>query len=183
MLRGRLQRLTEEHDVSRHPALLARVTCECPNSISIVESPHPIGRYTCLMHVLDFAERPEYIAIACHGLGRVFAGEEFAHWLIGRGLLVELSRADARDGDLVIYFSEDTFKHVGLWRPNCRVLSKWGVGHLYYHELFEVPMSYGTDARFFKRLSYSDAYDAFTQFAAEKGVPVEGAAYNQLTAS
>lgn len=65
------------------------------------------------MHVLDFAERPEYIAIARYGLGRVFAGAEFAHCLIGRGLFAEVWRHEAQDSDLVIYFSKGTFKHTG----------------------------------------------------------------------
>ena len=123
------------------------------------------------MHVSDFTEKPEYIAIA--RLGRVFAGADFARWLIEQGTLADVSQAEAQDGDLVFYFSEGTFKHVGLWRPNGRVLSKWGVGHLFDHELFEVPMSYGSEVRFFKRLPYEHAYDLITQFAKENGITFE----------
>ena len=175
VLRKELQTVTEVQDVAQHPALLAEVTRECPNSVRITESLHPIERYTCLMHVMDFTEKPEYIAIARYGLGRVFAGTEFAHWLIERGLLTEVLQSEVRDGDLVVYFSEGSFKHVGLWRPNGRVLSKWGVGHLCDHELFEVPTSYGTDVRFYKRLPYEDAYDLFARFAEENGIPFKSA--------
>ena len=166
MLRKKLQTLTEVQDVAQHPALLAEVTRDCPNSVRITESPHPIKRYTCLMHVLDFTEKPEYIDFAGYRLDRVFAGADFAHWLIERGLLAEVSPADVQDGDLVFYFSsEGSFKHVGLRHSNGRVLSKWGVGHLYDHDLFEVPTSYGSDVRFYKRLPYEDAYHFLTQFA------------------
>lgn len=175
MFRKKLQALTEIPDVAQHPALLAELTRDWPNSICVTESPHPIERYTCLMHVLDFTEKPKYIAIASYGLGRVFAGAEFAHWLIDRGLLAEVSRADAQDSDLVFYFSEGTFKHAGLWRRNGRVVSKWGEGHLYDHELFEVPMSYGADVKFYKQLPYVNAYDRFRQFAGENGVPFKSA--------
>ena len=175
MLRKKLQTVIEVQDVAQHPVLLAEVTRECPNSIRITESSYPIDRYTCLMHVLNFTEKPEYIAIAAYGAGRIYAGTDFAHWLIERGILAEVSQAEAKDGDLVFYFSEGTFKHVGLWRLNGRVLSKWGVGHLYDHDLFEVATSYGTDVRFYKRLPYEDAYDLFTQLAEENDIPFESA--------
>ena len=175
MLRKKLQTVIEVQDVAQHPVLLAEVTREFPNSIRITESSYPIDRYTCLMHVLNFTEKPEYIAIAAYGTGRIYAGTDFAHWLIERGLLAEVSQAEAKDGDLVFYFSEGTFKHVGLWRLNGRVLSKWGVGHLYDHGLFEVPTSYGTDVRFCNRLPYDDAYDLFRQFAEEIDIPFESA--------
>ena len=168
MLRKRLQTLTECKDVARHPALLVEVTRVCPNSIRVVQSPTPINRYTCLMHVLDFTENPKYADIAGSGLGRIYAGDDFAHWLIGRGLEAKMPQADAQEDDLVFYFSEGTFKHAGLCRPSGRVLSKWGVGHLYDHNLFEVPASYGTEFRLYKRLPCEDAYDLFTQFADEK---------------
>lgn len=171
VLRKKLQKLTQVQDVNQHLALLAEVTRECPNSIRIIESPHSNERYTCLMHVLDFTEKPQYIAIAKRGLDRVFAGTDFAKWLIQRGHLAEVTQAEAQDGDLVFYFHEGDFKHAGVWRSNGRVLSKWGVGHLYDHELFEVPMSYGTDVRFYNRLPYEDAFDLFIQFAAENGIP------------
>jgi hypothetical protein len=44
--------------------MLADITLECPNTIAVLNSPYPIGRYTCLMHILEFAEKPEYEAIA-----------------------------------------------------------------------------------------------------------------------
>ena len=170
VLRERLQTIIEVQDVSKHPALLAELTGECPNSIQIVKSPHPIDRYTCLMHVFDFTEKPEYVAIAKYGLGRIFAGTDFAHWLIERGHLVEVSQTEAQEGDLVFYFSEGSFKHVGLWQSGHRVLSKWGVGHLYDHEIPEVPMSYGTDVRFYNRIPYEETFGFFKQFVEENGI-------------
>ena len=167
--------MTEVQEVTQHPALLEDIGRECLHSIRIAHSRHPIGRYTCLMHVFDFTEKPEYIAIADYGLGRVFAGVDFAHRLIEKGFLTEVSQAEAENGDLVAYFREGNFKHVGLWQPNGRVLSKWGVGHLYDHALFEVPESYGTAVRFYDALSYEAAYELFVQFAQENGIPFENA--------
>ncbi|MBZ5532394.1 MAG: hypothetical protein LAO20_13265 [Acidobacteriia bacterium] len=127
-----------------------------------------------MMHVLDFAEKPDYATIATHGRGEIFAAGAFAHWLLNKGLVVEVKQDDAREGDIVLYFNEEErFKHAGLLGANGRVVSKWGIGHLYQHELFEVPESYGTTVRFFKGLSYDDAFGYFLQFAEESGMRFE----------
>lgn len=60
--------------------------------------------------------------------------------------------------------------HAGLALDEQRVISKWGRGHLYEHELWEVPESYGICIRFFKQLPYEEALVYFVQFAKEKGI-------------
>jgi hypothetical protein len=170
-LRQRLEEMTHVDDVSRHPVLLAALTRERPNTVALLDSAHPIRRYTCLMHVFDFAEKPEYAAIATHGLGRIYAAGAFAHWLLDRGLLVEVTHTDVREGDLVFYFSDDgRFKHAGLCQTKGRVMSKWGIGHLYEHGVFEVPDSYGDKVRLFRNLSYEEAFGHFMRFAEDNGM-------------
>lgn len=173
VLRQKLQQMTEVMDVDQHPSLLAELTRDCPNSIRILASPHPIKRYTCLMHVFDFTERPEYVAIASHGVGRIYASPAFAHWLIAGGHLVEVAQDDALDGVLVFYFSEGSFKHVGLHGEDGRAVSKWGQGHLYDHALLEVPVVYGAEVRFYRGVPFEDAYDLLVQFAEENGMRFE----------
>lgn len=158
-------------NVQRHPALLDQLTATYPNSIRVLPSPYPVNRYTCLMHVLEFSEKPNYIAIATYPGINVFAGAEFAHWLLDKGYLTEVSEPVASAGDLVMYFNGCAFKHVGILQGNARVVSKWGEGHLYEHALWEVPESYGDSVRFFRPLSYEDAYEYFTHFAEERGIP------------
>jgi hypothetical protein len=163
--------MTHVDDVSRHPALLAALTRDYPNAITLLDSVHPIRRYTCLMHVFDFAEKPEYEAIAARGRGQIYAASAFAHWLLDRGLLVELPQANVREGDLVFYFDDDgRFKHAGLCLTNGRLVSKWGIGHLYEHGLFEVPESYGTKVRFFRKFSSEEAFEHFLRFAEHSGM-------------
>ena len=125
------------------------------------------------MHVFAFAEKEEYAAIAMRDGGRIFAASAFAHWLIDNGLLEEISQAEAQRSDLVFYFGADgRFKHAGLIAGDGRVISKWGVGHLYEHGLFEVPDSYGTEVRFFRALPYRVAYGYFRRFAEDNGIKV-----------
>jgi hypothetical protein len=164
VLRRTLREMTEVLDISQHPSILRKLTRTCPNTISVLKSEHPLERYTCAMYAFDFAEKREYVQIA--ECGR-FAGRDFLHWLLNMGLLEEVSEKDACQGDLVIYFSEaGRFEHIGAKPETDRVVSKWGTGHLYEHGLFEVPESYGTTVRFFKRLTFEAAYGYFREFAA-----------------
>ncbi len=158
-------------DVTRHPALLDEVIRNCPNTIVLLESTYPLRRYTCAMHVFDFIEKPEYAAIAERGLNRVFAGGAFVHWLLDERLLEEIAPRDAREGVIVVYFNEaGLFKHAGITVREDRVVSKWGTGHLFEHGLFEVPESYGTKVRFFRKLRQATAYEYFMLFAKDNGM-------------
>lgn len=125
------------------------------------------------MHVFDFAEKEDYAAIATSGLGKIFAAGDFVHWLLDHNLLVEITQNEAREGDIVVYFNEPgRFKHAGRILENGRVVSKWGIGNLYEHEVSEVPESYGNIVRFFRGLFYEEAFGHFLRFAEEKGAKV-----------
>jgi hypothetical protein len=116
-------------------------------------------------------EKPEYLEIACYGLGRVFAGASFAQWLIDHERMPEIRLSCVGRADVLFYFSKETFRHAGLHLDDNRVISKWGTGHLYEHKLFEVPESYGTEVRAFRRLTYDEAMDHFVDFARQNGIP------------
>jgi hypothetical protein len=170
MLRLKLEEMTRVSEASQHPALLALLSKECPNTITVVASAHPIERYTCLMHAMNFTDSEEYAAIAERGLNVVFAGRNFAHWLIDRNLLSEISMANRNEGDLVFYFDQQgLFKHAGIVLDDERVRSKWGTGHLFEHGLFDVPESYGTRVKRFKKMPFDEAFRYFAQFAQENG--------------
>jgi hypothetical protein len=116
------------------------------------------------MHVFDFSEKQHYLDIAGYGGGHVFAGKAFAHWLIENGHLTQIAQANAQNGDIVFYFSKGEFTHAGLWCDG-RVISKWGIGHLYEHQILEVPSSYGSEVRFYSRIGHEDALSLFRTFA------------------
>jgi hypothetical protein len=92
------------------------------------------------MHVFGLTEKSEYVAIAGHGSGVVFAGRKFADWLIDNSHLEKCGQDEAQDGDIVFYFEGSDFRHAGFLDRG-RVISKWGLGGLYEHELLEVPSS------------------------------------------
>ena len=171
LLREHLTVACDHVSLSEHTKLMLNVAELCPNSIVPLESPHDIGRYTCLVHALGFTEKPEYISIASMPGTNVFAGKNFAEWLLTTKSLTEVSPHEAYAGSMVMYF-DDThdFTHVGLLVTNNRVQSKWGTLGLYEHGLFEVPSNYGEVARYFMPLPYDEAIELFYEFAKIEGI-------------
>lgn len=163
--------MIEVTDVSAHPALLAAITNDIPNTVKLLTSPHPIHRYTCLVHVFDFTEKPAYIEIARWGFNIGYASPDFAHWLIDHGFLKELSLEAVQEGDMVFYFDpQGRLKHAGLMISKDRVLSKWGTGHLFEHQLNEVPESYGNTKRFYSRMECDGALAHFKEYVRGRGM-------------
>lgn len=170
-LRHALQAMTEETDGARHPELLRKLSREHPNTITILESLHPLHRYTCFVHALGFTEKPQYVLIAQNGFNSVYASPEFAHWLFNQGRLTEVTESDLVPNDLAFYTSTDgRFRHAAIFFGSDRFQSKWGLGYLFEHRLFEIPNSYGNSARFFRGLSYAQAIRSFVCYAESKGM-------------
>jgi hypothetical protein len=173
-LRGRLTEMTESRtEPSTHEAQLAVISEEFPNTIKPLKFQLPEDRYTCGMYVFDFSEDPDYLEIAGFGLPHVYAGPTFFEWLLAGQLLEEVDEQCAHDEDLIMYFENGQWKHVGFWRLNDRVESKWGLGLLYHHGRWEVPDCYGDQVRFFRSVSPEAAIEHFIRYAQSRGAPVE----------
>jgi hypothetical protein len=77
-----------------------------------------------------------------------FPDKDFMRFLLAG----HLCEADG-EGPIIIYFRDGAPEHAGSWREGA-VVSKWGFGrtHIWQHALWDVPTSYGDEARFFKSL-------------------------------
>lgn len=64
--------------------------------------------------------------------------------LIKNGLLKQND-----NGLLVIYLNRGLPKHAGILQRDGKLISKWGKGHLWEHELWGVPISYGSERSIF----------------------------------
>jgi hypothetical protein len=169
-LRKQLSIMTQNENVAEHEAILASITEGLPNSIKVLPSTVPLERYTCIVHVFGFTEKPEYVGIAAFGTGRVFAGIEFVHWMLDRGKLMEIQFQECQKGDIILYFALGKVAHGGLVTANSRVVSKWGIGLLCEHEVYEIPAKYGEDVHYFQRPPYETVYDLFCQYAEDSGI-------------
>jgi hypothetical protein len=175
---GRLRRLLRDMTESgthpsKHRAMLARIGEQVRHTIEPLDSDWDMASFTCGMHAFGFERSREYAAIAGYGLGRAFAGPEFFRWLIDSSRLVEITDGEPPQGSIIMYFADGRPVHVGRVRTATRVVSKWGIGLLYDHEIREVPEQYGSEVRFFEALEYDAALDRFIAFAKERGIPID----------
>lgn len=121
---------------------------------------------TCVTYTFGFLSREGYRRIA---LLDVFAGRDFMEWLV-RAYLVPRDRP-AEEGDIVLYFYNDVWKHIGTLVGKGRVRSKWGTFPVYEHGMWEIPASYGDRVILAQPLDPDDAYRLFLKYAAGKGIP------------
>lgn len=104
--------------------------------------------------------------------GNVFASTVFVQRLIDRGTIERLRRAQA--DALVVYRSNGVVTHIGQAAFSDRVQHKWGVGHIYRHDLFEVPLQYGDDLEFYGAISRDLVLEELAEFAGAHGVRFVG---------
>lgn len=159
------------HEPHQHRVELQAISREVPNTITMLESSLAENRFTCGMHALSFEDSEEYAEIAGYGPGLVYAGPDFFEWLVANHHLEEVT--SPQDGDLAMYFCEGRWMHIGCLSGDSRIISKWGLGLLYDHELAEVPEQYGEEVRFFRHPGPEASLDLFVIYARAKGIPFE----------
>jgi hypothetical protein len=164
--RHRLKEITHIGDIERHVELIRELNL----SIEPVPSEFNLSRYTCIVYALELTEDPDYVAIASHGLGSVYAGTEFAQYLLLNHCLCEISEQAAKPGDLVFYFESDRVVHAGKVAQPGRVISKWGIGQLLEHPTLAVPEQYGDSVKYFSPIDKEEILDVFVEFAKSKGM-------------
>lgn len=168
-LREKLQHITDEFPAEQHPLMIQELALLSGHSIKLVDSQYPIAEYTCVVYSFGLTKDPTYLSVASFGFGRTFAGAEFIHFLLDHSLLTERQTGQAFAGDLVVYFGNDLFKHVGTVLACNQVLSKWGTGHLFEHSTWEVPTNYGDHVKYFKQLAPEEGLDLFIKYAEVDG--------------
>jgi hypothetical protein len=155
---------------AQHIAAISALAAKTGHSIMALESAVDVRRYTCAVHAFGFAGDASYEEIARWSEPNVFAGPDFVHWLIKKCLLEPRTGTLDMRGALVIYLDQGRFKHIGITQEGERVESKWGTHALFSHAVWEVPVFYGDELLYFKRLTYEEAIAYFYDFAREQGV-------------
>jgi hypothetical protein len=168
-LRSSIAEITEGAPVREHPTRIEALRVGYDHTIVVIESEHPIDQYTCGVHAFHLVGDPTYLEVAGYGLGRTFAGAEFMTFALQNRLLTP-RQSRALPGDLIFYFQNGVFRHVGRMNTEARVISKWGTGWLYEHGVQEVPLNYGSDIRYFVGLDEEAALNLFIRYAESQGL-------------
>jgi hypothetical protein len=172
MIRDLLSEITSTTDLILQKKLLDQHILTDSNSIAILESVHPIETYSCAVFALGFVKDEYYESIAC-GQNEAYASPEFISFLIAKGYIKLIKDKTLYDKSLIVYKDKERVRHVGINVSKGRVRSKWGLGYLYEHGVFEIPLQYGNDVEFYKNIDKELALDYFIEFARIKGVRFE----------
>lgn len=172
-LRQRLQEITDTYirdQGNEQISCIEQLGHEYPHSISLVQEaisgkPETVN-FTCFQYAFGLVDPPARVQEIAASQSPEFFGSSFAKWL-ANGALQETDLNLAQEGDLVLYFQDGEAKHAAkICGDSC--ISKWGLGHLWRHGLLEVPKDFGSQVRYFRSISSTDAAADFVDYAREK---------------
>ena len=167
-LRNELQRLTEPPDGAgtewRQDQIrqMEELNKRLPHSVRLyTQCSEDIFDLNCFMFALGL----EPHAVADMRIGHIFPGERFVQFLLADEHLIETTTKPS----IAIYFRDGRPLHAGKMDANS-VISKWGGGgtHIWQHDLWDVPVQYGEEVRFFANLP--TATELFLKWAADHGI-------------
>lgn len=168
-LRRALDDITESFPADEQ---IARVTALCTvqtHSIKVASDPQlggvPLDKFTCFMHTFDLIDSTAVTEIA-RTFKETYPNSDFVAYLVSR-YLSELPQKDAHDCDVVIYSNDNEITHAGKLKGG-RVVSKWGTGYLWEHDLSEVPAKYGHVIKFYRAIPPVVADEAFVAYARQR---------------
>ena len=168
-LRRRLDEIVRNNineDVGKQIQLVAELGGTHPHCIRIVTEAvqHDPGTFmfTCFQHAFDLVDSQQIADIAST-YPKVFPNSEYVRYLIDN-VLVPTELASAQDGDIIVYSQAEQIRHAGKMEGGL-VVSKWGLMHLWAHRIYELPLQYGSEVRYFRRTSKAICIDAFVKYA------------------
>ena len=169
LLREALDQITWRYrglEVGEQIEEVERLRNQFPHSITVrqrVTDARPgDNQFTCFMHALDLSAPPSLVVNIIKRFDHVYPGAEFIRLLIEHQLLKAISEPE--EGAVLIYALDGTPKHAGKFAGDM-VVSKWGLGHVWQHHMFEVPASYGDSVDVFGRVDSETAAAWFVEYA------------------
>ena len=152
------EKIAKNFNFDSHAANLEELRNEYKHSIAMLPFDWPLQECNCVMYALDLLLNP-----ATSFLGHFHANTGFLGWLIDQGHL-SLVEGVPQEGSIAAYFSGQKAEHVGIVKTTDRVVSKWGIGHVYEHGSWEVPSSYGSSLQYFTPITSDDVLSMLEVF-------------------
>lgn len=166
-LRQKLDEITQCVDLESQVSLMEQLRPEFNHHIFLQQKFNRDieKQYNCFMYAFDIPYRKEIRDILRKNL-KINFGIKFIQRLIDKGILIS-----NKNGLIVIYFKDGNPVHAGKYfYSKNRVISKWGKGHLWEHDIHEVPMSYGNKQDFFDPIKSKFVIKEFKKFVAENKI-------------
>lgn len=160
-LRARLETITNNENIEEHLSAIESLKSELSHTIRLVQRADPATPRNC--YEFAFGMNWELTHwIGSLGLPDLFVGPKFVTERL-LPLLSPIEQSGLQDGDLVLYFDGDTPTHAELIKGT-RVVSKWGKGHIYEHDIDEVPATYGSTSRYYSKMPDGVATRRFIEY-------------------
>lgn len=149
-LRSLLQEMANGLAIDQHQSELEKIRKITNHRIAL----HPdnlgygLDDCNCVMYALNLIGqiKPVYRDI----FGSFRANTDFLAHLVEIGELAETPPSTRK---IAIWRHESKITHAGIIVGANRAKSKWGSGHVYEHDLLEVPECYGSELRFYGPIS------------------------------
>lgn len=167
-LRNKLQQIVDENKgdiVGKQIVLIDELRQVIPHTIKLVceakIDEEESWRYNCFTFAFRLLDSPEFIDIV-QRFPLLFADSSYAFYLIER-YLTAIDHNKAQDNDYIFYFLNEDLKHAGKIKNN-RVISKWGMYHLWEHGFWEVPTEYGDKIEIFQQIPIQACVAVFKEW-------------------
>lgn len=168
LLRTRLNEIANNGKPEIHSCLIDKLSSEIAHSIKVLTEPESNLNFNCVMYAFRIEDIPQRIQLPTDDSDYFYADTHFIQILIDRKYIIE--EQEPANDYVIVYFDKcEKIKHIGRLISESRVISKWGIGHLYEHDFFETPSDYGNTIRFFKPPSHEIVIQLFRKYACGQG--------------
>lgn len=189
--RGDISQITERYSELPEKGRLQRVFDHIPgieslqakrkHSIALIERVNPDDKkswdFNCFRYAFDMRTLSPRIKGVLENQSQIVPhldfGSEFIEFLIQNRKKSFIEQKELRLACVVIYLDDKEVRHAGRVIDSEFVVSKWGcLGHLWRHRLWEIPVCYGNNTKFFSVIpsggEITDAFLAFATWQSEK---------------
>ena len=119
------------------------------------------GQFTCYQYAFNLVDPPPEVVRIASAHENIYPSSAFVQYLIDH-TLTELPAP--KDRCVLVYSNGQEIKHAGKMQEQM-VTSKWGTAHLWRHRIYEVPITYGNDVRFFDAIQAEESAQTFLRYA------------------
>ena len=131
----------------KHPEKIASLLKIYPHSITLQCNPNCIDATTdCFLFVFE-SKIPKDLVDKIRNIDADTSNrKDYFQQLLNKGF-IELHTPRKANDEIVVYFDCEIANHFGKLE-NDMIISKWGIGLIWKHSLFELPLSYGSTVKY-----------------------------------